>query len=336
MVSTERIANNKASSCLALAMFLCATSSASAFSSPMFQEVKTMQRTSPSKMEGVEIELPDFDELFGRIQQVSPLARQVIQGSGETNQERGFDHIDDSWPSNLKWKNLEKKKRSTVHQIDKIDNFQNLGSPIFRFRSSLKGPCVGLCFANFIMNLEDRKKWDPQIEQVREEYPIYDLDTANIAMGFGKYGDCSRLGVGYCQTKGTMGITGREQLTMCGIQEFPSSGSTVIWGTEMEPWHDHLLPAGERYTRAKSHLFSTTLTPTGDDTFDVEYVLQLEIGGKIPTWLTQPIVMETVKGIFRHAESYFGGGEGSEVHQYFMEAANQDSLAERHSILMTP
>jgi len=302
----------------------------------MFQEIKTMQRTSPSKTEGVEIELPDFDELFGRIQQVSPLARQVMQNNGQTNEERGFDHVDDSWPSNLKWKNMEKNKRKTVHQIDRIENFQNLGSPILRFRSSLKGPCVGECFASFIMNLEERQKWDPQIEQVREEYPIYDLDTANIAMGFGKFGDCSRLGVGYCQTKANLGITAREQLTLCGIQEFPSSGSTLIWGTEMESWHNHLLPEGDRHTRAKSHLFCTTLTPTGDDTFDVEYVLQLEIGGKMPTWLTTPIVTETVKSLFRHAESYFAGGEGSELHHYLMEAANQDSLAERHSILMTP
>lgn len=76
-----------------LAILLSATSSVDGFSTPIFQEVKTMQKTSPSKMEGVEIELPDFDELFGRIQQVSPLARQVIQ---DQDGPRGFEHVDDT------------------------------------------------------------------------------------------------------------------------------------------------------------------------------------------------------------------------------------------------
>ena len=55
----------------------------SAFTVPMFQEQITMQRTAPSKTDGVEIELPDFDEFFRRIQQVSPLSRVAI--SGETD-----------------------------------------------------------------------------------------------------------------------------------------------------------------------------------------------------------------------------------------------------------
>ena len=78
----------------------------------------------------------------------------------------------------------------------------------------------------------------------------------------------------------------------------------------MEDWHDHMLPPGERFARARSHLFSTTLTPTSDDTFDVEYVLQLEIGGKIPTWLTSPILVDTVKSLFRRAEPFFDGSTG--------------------------
>ena len=56
---------------------------ASAFSLPMFQEQITMQRTAPSKTDGVEIELPDFDELFSRIQQVSPLSQVAISGETE-------------------------------------------------------------------------------------------------------------------------------------------------------------------------------------------------------------------------------------------------------------
>ena len=65
------------------------------FTSALFQEAPTMQRTTPSKMDGIDIELPDFDELFGRIQQVSPLARQVIT-EGTTSGKKGFAGIDDS------------------------------------------------------------------------------------------------------------------------------------------------------------------------------------------------------------------------------------------------
>ena len=50
------------------------------FTATMWQEAPAMQRTVPSKSEGVEIELPDFDELFNRIQQVSPLARLAMEG----------------------------------------------------------------------------------------------------------------------------------------------------------------------------------------------------------------------------------------------------------------
>jgi hypothetical protein len=66
---------------------------AQAFSSTLFPQAPTAQQTAPSKTEGVEIELPDFDDLFGRIQQVSPLARVAIEG-GEINGKRGFAAID--------------------------------------------------------------------------------------------------------------------------------------------------------------------------------------------------------------------------------------------------
>jgi hypothetical protein len=61
----------------------------------------------------------------------------------------------------------------------------------------------------------------------------------------------------------------------------------------------------DRVTRAKSHLFSTTLVPTSESSFDVEYVLQLEIGGKIPIWLTTPIVTDSVKRMFKCAEGIY-------------------------------
>jgi hypothetical protein len=315
-------------------LFLTFVAPASAFTSALFQQTPTEQQTFPSKTDGVEIELPDFDELFGRIQQVSPLARVAIEG-GEINGKRGFDAIDKTWFPELKWKTIELNKRRVVSQIEKIDNFQGLTAPILRFRSSLEGPCDGEAFANFIMNLEDRKKWDAQIANVYEAYPIHDLDSANIAMGF-KYGDCTRLGVGHCLTKASMGIDAREQLTICGINEFPedSNGSCLIWGTEMEEWHNHLFPPGHRFTRAKSHIFSTTLVPTSDSTFDVEYVLQLDIGGNIPSWLTTPIVTDSVKKLFNCAKDFYLNKDGS-LEKFLAEKAQRND-ASGYSLLMTP
>jgi hypothetical protein len=67
----------------------------SAFSTPIFQETATLQRTAPSKTVGVEIELPDFDEMFRRIQAVSPLARLAVQGGG-AGEGGGFAAVDDA------------------------------------------------------------------------------------------------------------------------------------------------------------------------------------------------------------------------------------------------
>lgn len=309
----------------------------SAFSSPIFQETAALQRTAPSKTEGVEIELPDFDEFFGRIQAVSPLARLVIEGGG-SGEGGGFAAVDDTAPAGYKWKNVETNKRKIVHSIDRIDNFQNLGPPLLRWRASMKGPCHGMKFADFIMNTGKRQKWDPQVDNVCELYPIIDLDTANIAMGFGKYGDCGKLGVGYTLTKShPIGISPREQLTLCGIQNY-ADGSSLIWGTELEEWHNHLLPKrDERLTRARSHLFSIALVPTGEDTFDAEYSLQLDFGGNLPHWMTAPIVLDSVRSMFGVAQPYFNAGEGGELDEYLKEEKiQQEKFEDRNSILFTP
>lgn len=70
-------------------LLLASAPSVNAFTSAIFQESVTAQRTAPSKIEGVEIELPNFDELFGRIQQVSPLARVAMQRA-QTHDKKGF------------------------------------------------------------------------------------------------------------------------------------------------------------------------------------------------------------------------------------------------------
>ena len=197
----------------------------------------------------------------------------------------------------------------------------------------MKGPCLAGVFAKFLTTKEYRAMWDESLANVYEKYPIQDLDAVNMSMEFGKkYGDCSKIGVGYCTTKPSFGVDSREQLTMCGVQDFVD-GSSIIWGTEMGDHHNHLLPEDEaRRTRAKSHLFATTLIPTGLDTFDVEYVIQLEIGGKIPNWLTTPIVIENVKNMFRVVNEYFSGGALEE----YLKENHDETMTGKYSLLLTP
>jgi hypothetical protein len=301
---------------------------ATAFNSPLFQQAQ--QVTIPAKQDGVPIELPDFDELFGRVQQVSPLYRLALEGQEGNHGARGdFDFIDRvTSSSDLKWKTIESNQRRLVSQVEKIDNFKGINAPILRFRSSMQGPCDGGAFAKFIMNYDDRKKWDAQIDDVYEAYTIEDLDLVNNAMGV-KYGDCTKAGVGYCLTKPNLGIDAREQLTFCGINEF-ADGSSVIWGTEMEEYHNYLFPPGRRVTRSKSHLFSTTLIPTGPESFDVEYVIQLEVGGSLPNWMTTPIVIDNVKKLFSCAQDFYLNKDG-ELEKFLAEKAaarkSSDSLS---------
>jgi len=290
------------------------------FKIPLFTETP---KEVPSKVEGTKIALPNFEELFGRIQTVSPLARHLINGHDGGLEEMDSEDVFD-------WKIIDKNKKGVC--IDKIDNFQSKNAPIIRFRASIEGPCIPERFANLIMDCDARKKWDVSIAQVYEAYPIYDLDMANIILG-PRLGDCSRLGVGYCQTKQSV-VSPREQLTLCGIQDFKNGGS-IIWGTEMEETENHLFPPGKRHVRARSHIFSTTLTPTGPNSFDVEYVLQLAIGGNIPVFMHAPVVTETVSQMFVYAKKYFSGGEDSELSKYIIAKKSlKNVLQDRESILL--
>jgi hypothetical protein len=74
-------------------VFLAAATVIDGFSSPVFQETHHLRKQMPSKMEGVEIELPNFDELFGRIRQVSPLASKILSGDYSG---KGLQEIDDT------------------------------------------------------------------------------------------------------------------------------------------------------------------------------------------------------------------------------------------------
>jgi hypothetical protein len=234
--------------------------------------------------------------------------------------------------SDLVWRRVESNKNHLVHSVEKIDSFQGLNAPLLRFRATLEGPCYGEAFANFVTNLEYRKKWDAQIDNVYEAYTIDDLYMANMAMGF-KYGDCQKMGVGHCITKANLAVDAREQLTLCGINNF-DDGSCIIWGTEMEERQNYLFPPGKRKTRARSHVYSTTLTPTSDDSFDVEHVFQLEIGGMIPTWMTTPIVIDNVKKMFACVQQFYRNEDG-DLEKFMIEKAARKALTPGPKFLMT-
>jgi hypothetical protein len=313
-----------------LRAFLCAyvaARSASAFSStvPSALTKEAVGQRNEWRQPGTEIELPNFDLLFDRIQQASPLAKLVMEGNSRG---RGFELIDDSrhYPE-LRWKKVEANERKTVHRIDKLDSFQNVKTPLLRFRSTIKGPCIGERFSNFIMDLDERKKWDDQIAYQEELYPIEDVQAVDRMVGdVDKFGRCVRVGVGYVLTKQGI-ISPREQLILGGHQEF-SDGSTILWGTEMEDYHNHLLPPGQRHTRAKSHLFAATLAPTGPESFDVEYLLQMDVGGGLPNFMTTPAISDAVKKLFAHAKDYFEGEDielflkGEEEHRQLNDDIN--------------
>ena len=60
-------------------------------SEPSTEEV----RTNPFKEQGIDIELPDFRQLFDKIQNVSPLARSIINGEAIQKGLKDIAGIDD-------------------------------------------------------------------------------------------------------------------------------------------------------------------------------------------------------------------------------------------------
>ena len=78
------------------------TTSAFGNGAALFQEHPTEQKlTFQSQDVGVDIELPDFDELFHRIKEISPLSRVAMEkgmrdDDNDGAQRRGFDAIDEN------------------------------------------------------------------------------------------------------------------------------------------------------------------------------------------------------------------------------------------------
>ena len=283
-----------------------------AFGNPKFYTDKYISSNEPD----VKLKVPNFDALFDEICKVSPLAKHAIT----EDKPGGIKAIDDT-ADVYKWKVTDSNPTRLVSHIDKIDNFQKKGCPLIRFRSSLTGPTdhfdrTAICFSELISVAPLRQKYDPTNDIVDTIYYADNLKELQEIQG-DKYGRVTLFGIGYVKTKQSV-VSPREQLTLCGIQYFPTSGASIIWGIELEENQNHLFPKEQtkRQPRSTSHIFSTTLVPTGENTFDVEYVLQLEVGG-FPGWLTGPVVAETVKKMFSFADGYFKSGleEGGELSQ---------------------
>ncbi|KAL3768121.1 hypothetical protein ACHAWO_008289 [Cyclotella atomus] len=286
---------------------------------------------------GVRIKVPNFDVLFEDICKVSPLARQALDDEcpgGLKALDKDADvykwKVTDSYNPNRLWK-----------QIDKIDKFDNKIPPIVRLRSTLHGPNKrrGETFSDVFSRQELRNQWDMANDVVEEIY-TGNLDELKQYQ-HEKYGTCSMIGVGYVKTKQSV-VSPREQMTLCGVQNFPN-GASIIWAVELEESQNFLFPECQpkRVQRSTTHLFSTTIVPVEDDTtFDVEYVLQLEIGG-FPGWLTGPVIVETIKKMFKWTDGYFRSDTLAQKLASLPDGEDKDSqnpedLLEKEQTLLMP
>ena len=85
-----------------------------------------------------------------------------------------------------------------------------------------------------------------------------------------------------------------------------------MWGIELEDNQSYLFPPGERLIRSRSHIFSNAIIPTGDNTFDCEYALCLEIG-RFPEWLARPVVVTICRDLFKYAQKYYNATDKDHV-----------------------
>ena len=178
-----------------------------AFATPVFPKEQPL--TIPTNVTGVDLVLPDFDVLFSRIAEISPLAKQILEGS----RMRGFSDLD-MVPDSLQWKTVEKNTKRLVQEIDRIDNFEGHRTPLIRMRARLKGPEFerGKRFSSFLTDQDLRTKWDPNCALIHEMYLAEDIEDIDLVMG-GSFGKCIRFGLGYCRTKQV-----RRKELVCDIQ----------------------------------------------------------------------------------------------------------------------
>ena len=166
-----------------------------AFATPVFPKENPI--TIPTNVTGVNLILPDFDVLFSRIADISPLAKQILEGRPLG----GFRDLDMT-PDSLVWKTVEKNEKRLVHEIDRIDNFEGTHTPLIRMRSRLRGPehDRGDRFSRLLTDQEFRVQWDPNCAEIFEVYLADDISDIELVME-GKFGECRKFGLGYCRTK---------------------------------------------------------------------------------------------------------------------------------------
>mmetsp|Transcript_18536 Transcript_18536/g.26839 ORF Transcript_18536/g.26839 Transcript_18536/m.26839 type:complete len:461 (+) Transcript_18536:167-1549(+) len=183
--------------------------SSSYFDQPIFPGTINEEdtQTLPAKS-GYDLILPDFDVVFGRICETSPLTKRVLDGrklyydkkkmQGEDIEGDGTIHvggIDDIEKSEemLNWKTTEKKttkkskqksKPTGILEIDKIDQFRSLPCPLLRFRVRQRGPSAlrGYAMAHLTTDKKARAKWDPNIDTVYECHTADNLMDVTLAM----------------------------------------------------------------------------------------------------------------------------------------------------------
>lgn len=171
--------------------------------------------------------------------------------------------------------------------------------------------CIGEFFGRYLVDLQEHFNSDAMVETIEELGSAADLQSLDVSIDPGLFGKCTRLGVIYGRTRKAFGISPRETVFLYGLQEFPD-GSFLVWGCDLGEEHEVVLPSGKlRHTRAKSHLFCVTLKATGNDSFDVEYVVQFDVGGRIPDWITGPLLIDTVKKLFKKAHEECAGATNS-------------------------
>jgi len=182
-----------------------------------------------------------------------------------------------------------------------------------------------------MIDVNERRKWDEQIETVYEMHSINDPEIVR-RLGLQGYGQPMRLGVGYGQSKACFGVTPREVLFAYGMHEF-DDGSSLIWGAELPHEDDFLLPGAKRHVRAKTHLFSAMIKQNGPESFDVEYVVQADAGGRIPMWLQTRVLVDSVKNLFRTVQKELVGVNSS-VQRFIQEKMREDTYTNWQSILI--
>lgn len=312
---------------LLLLVVLVAITEVHSLSTPLYSSKTTLPRSLNKALASIVV--PQQAKVFERIQEVSPLARELYGQSSDSNLLQS-------------WKIVQKRTDKNDMSIEQLNNHHlSPGTPLLRLKTTMSGRSVLSRTVALVMDLDQRSAWDDTIAAVSEVHPL-DLVEANKLYG-SKNVIVSRCGIGHAVTKPAMGgiIGAREQLTVCGVNDFfdeddGTAIGSIIWGFECaDEFHKDLFPIEfERKTRATTHVFSFAMKKLEENVYDVEYILQLDIGGNFPSWAQSGVtftIVNAVRKMFTYAkEKYFI--EGGPADQ-FIEA--QERLEALESLRMS-